>query len=937
MLQLNDKTGTLSAPHALPTCQTYRRPVTARLGIVKIDRGEMTSPLLTTKFYIPPIQPGFVSRPRLIERLNEGQHRKLTLVSAPAGFGKTTLVSDWLHRQKVKDTPSSVAWLSLDEGDNDAARFLTYVAAALQMVESRLGETTLLLLQSSQVEAAPPLENIITVLINDLATLPARTTLVLDDYHVINNLEIHKALTFLVSHLPPQLHLVIISREDPMLPLHRLRARGQMTEIHAKDLRFTVDEAALFLNQTMGLHLAPNDIAALEQRTEGWIAGLQLAALSIRDVADAGEFVAAFAGDDRYVVDYLIAEVLDSQPPHIQDFLMRTAILHRFTASLCDTVLGQESSRDILTQLEQANLFLVPLDNKREWYRYHRLFGDLLRYRLREQVEEQDVRRLHQRAAAWYIQNDFFDEAVHHSLAAEDFAQATDLADLICADLVEQSQFQKLLSLVAALPDDLVRTHPRLCAYHAWTLGATGELDAIPSRLEDAERALPTTPPALARVVQGQIATLRAYDARHRQDLIAAIEFLHQALQYLPPDSLRERILANANLGVNYLTLGQLDRARKALQTARTEGLSFGRAQTWIAIGATSYLADTYVVEGQLGQATQLYREAIAQGLDATSKHLLPVAGHACAGLGRVLYEQGKVDEARRYLHQGIELSELIGFWGSVLKALIPLAWLEQMQGNRSVAKTVLQQALDLAKRIRHSWANGWMDAYLSAYRTRLWLAQATPNLTAAVRWAETYQRGEPDITSYPEEFAQLTLTRVELAIGQSSQALARLEMLAEAAAAGRRNDSLIKILILQALAQTTQGANAKATDTLNRALDLAAPESYCRTFFDEGPEIIHLLRSSRHPYAAQLLQSAESLTQAPLTLPTPDLEEALNEREIKVLRLFAAGLSNAEIAQEMFFSVNTIKWYAKNIYRKLNVNRRAQAIAQARKLGLIP
>ena len=905
----------------------------------------MTRPLLTTKLYAPPTRPGLVPRPRLIEQLDAGHHHKLTLVSAPAGFGKTTLVSDWLHR-KGGVTPSlHVAWLSLDEGDNDAARFLTYVVAALQTIESGLGATTVSLLQSPQAAATPPpLENIVTLLINDLAALPVQVTLVLDDYHIIANLEIHKALAFLLDNSPPQLHLVIISREDPVLPLHRLRAQGQVTEIHARDLRFTRDEAALFLSQTMGLDLTESDVSALEQRTEGWIVGLQLAALSMQDVPNARGFIEAFAGDDRYVVDYLIAEVLDSQPADVQSFLLKTSILDRLTAPLCNAVLQDEqtNSRDALARLEQANLFLVPLDNRREWYRYHRLFGDLLRYRLRERAGDEGIKRLHQRAAAWYIENDFPDEAIHHSLAAEDFAQATDLVDSICADLVEQSQFHKLLSLVAALPDDLVRTRPHLCVHHAWVLGTAGELDAVALRLEDAERALSTVPPASARVIRGQIATLRAYDARHRRDLATAVELLQQALQYLPPDSLRARIMANGNLGVNYLTLGKLDLARKALETAQTEGRAIGKTWTWIVHAATTYLADTYVIGGQLGQAAQLYREAIAQGTDTSSGRLLPIAGHACAGLGRVLYERGEIDKARRHFRQAIELSRVIGFWGSVLKALIPLAWLEQMQGNSAVAQALLQQALDLAKQVRHSWINGWLDAYLAVYQTRVWLAQETPNLAAVVRWAEMYQQSEPDVTSYAEEFAQLTLARVELALGQPDQALARLGLLAEAAADGGRDDSLIKILVLQALAlqtpaQAAQGAGGRAADILSRALDLGTPEGYCRTFLDEGPAMVQLLRQSRHPYAIHLLRDTEITTRKDAATPPSLALEALNEREIQVLRLFAAGLSNAEIAREMFISVNTVKWYAKRIYRKLSVNRRAQAIARARELDLIP
>jgi len=877
----------------------------------------------------------------LVERLDAGRHRKLTLVSAPAGFGKTTLVSEWVHHRRGQaETGPSVAWLSLDEGDNDTARFLTYAIAALRTIESGLGETAVSLLQSPQVAAAPPpFENIITLLINDLAVLPVQAVLVLDDYHVINSLEIHRALAFLLGNLPPQLHLVIVSREDPMLPLHRLRARGHVTEIHAKDLRFTEGEAASFLNQTMGLNLTPADVAALERRTEGWIAGLQLAALSMQqDVTDTRGFIETFAGDDRYVVDYLITEVLDGQSPQVQDFLLRTAVLRRLTAPLCDVVAERADSRDVLAQLEQANLFLVPVDNKREWYRYHRLFGDLLRYRLREQIGAEGVKRLHRRAAAWYGQTGLVEgaveEAIHHSLAAEDFPRATDLIESICADLVAQSQSHQLLGLVAALPEDLVRTRPHLCVYHAWALGLTGQVDAVASRLRDAERALSAAPPTLAREIQGQIATLRAYDARRQHDLVTAIGLLRQALQYLPVSSLSARSAANANLGVNYLMLGNLGVAREALRLAQAE--AHGSGNLWIAVGAMSYLADTYALEGRLTQAARLYQDTIARGLDSTGKRLFPPAGHACAGLGRVLYERGEIDEARRNLKQAIDLSEMIGFWNTVLRALVPLVWLEYMQGHTALSQTLMQRALNLAERTSEAWMTARWEAHLAALQARLSLAQDPPELAAATRWAEAYQQDEPDVSSYEEEFAQLTLARVELAQGHPDQALARLEVLSEAAGAGGRNDSLIKILALRALAQAAQGAGDGATDMLNRALDLTAPEGYCRTFLDEGQPMIRLLRQSRHPYAARLLEETEA-DGAALPPPTPELQEALNERELKVLRLFAASLTNAEIAQEMFLSTNTVKWYAKNIHRKLNVNRRMQAVAKARELGLIP
>nr|NIV34460.1 tetratricopeptide repeat protein [Anaerolineae bacterium] len=470
--------------------------------------------------------------------------------------------------------------------------------------------------------------------------------------------------------------------------------------------------------------------------------------------------------------------------------------------------------------MEQANLFLVPVDNKREWYRYHRLFGDLLRYRLREQVGAEGVRRLHRRAAAWYGRTGLVEEAIHHSLAAEDFPRATDLIASICADLVAQSQSHQLLGLVAALPEDLVRTRPHLCVYHAWALGLTGQVDAVASRLTDAERALSTAPPTLAREIRGQIATLRAYDARRQHDLATAIGLLRQALHYLPDSSLRARSAANANLGVNHLMLGNLVVAREALRVAQTEAHASGNM--WIAVGATSYLADTYAVEGRLAQATRLYQEAIAQGLDFTGEHSFPPAGHAYAGLGRVLYEQGEVDEARRNLKQAIDLGEMIGFWNTVLRALVPLVWLEHVQGNTALSWTLLQRALNLAERTSEAWMTVRWEAHLAALQACLSLAQDPPELAAATRWAEAYHKGEPDVTSYEEEFAQLTLARVELAQGHPDRAVARLEVLAEAAGEGGRNDSLIRIFVVQALAQAAQDAGDRAADALNRALDLA-------------------------------------------------------------------------------------------------------------------
>lgn len=897
----------------------------------------MSAPLLTTKLHIPaprPIQ-RLVPRLRLTHWLDEGLRlgHKLTLVSAPAGFGKTTLVSEWVHRVKLP-----VAWLSLDESDNDTIRFLDYIVAALQAIQAGLGETVTALLESPPMSTAPPLlENLITLLINDLTTLPAQILLVLDDYHVINNLDIHTALAFLLDNLPPQAHLVLVSREDPALPLHRLRAGGQMTELRAQDLRFTEEEAALFLNQTMELNLEADDIASLERQTEGWIAGLQLAALSIRDSADAKGLIETFAGDDRYVMDYLVAEVLARRPPHIQTFLLKTSILDRLTPPLCDAVTGQDNSRAILAHLEQTNLFLASLDNRREWYRYHHLFGDLLRYRLREHLGDEKVKQLHQHAAAWHRQAGLIEQAIQHSLASKDFVQAADLIESICGGMVAKCQLHKLLNLVGALPDDLVRTRPQLCIYHAWALRFTRQMEASATRLEDAERALPSLPPTQAHHVQGQILTLRGGQALAQQGPAAAIEFYQEALHALATADPDTRCVAQYELGDIYLFLGEWTKAREAFRATQADDLE----NLWIAVAGKGGLADTYAIEGWLGHAIKLYREAIAQGLGPSGERLFPPTDRAYAGLGDVLYERGEIDEARRCFEQAIRLSEMIDQVGTAMMAITSLAWLEHMQGNRLEAQVWLQQALERVKQ-RTDWFADIGEAYLAVFQVRLGLLREPPDLAAAARWARTYQQSQPDASRYEEEFAQRVLARVEIAQNQPERALARLRRLEDAAIAGGRNNSLIPILALQTLAYTTQGASAQATQTIERALDLGAAEGYCRTFFDEGPVVIQILNQSRHPYAAQLLGRTPVETQkktppSPETHPlSPALGGTLSEREIRVLRLLAAGLTYAEIAQELFVSINTVKWHTKNIYRKLNVNRGVHAVAKARDLGLI-
>jgi LuxR family maltose regulon positive regulatory protein len=440
----------------------------------------MATPLLTTKLYIPQSRPNLVPRPRLIERLDAGLDRKLTLISAPAGFGKTTLLSNWVGRL---DHP--VAWVSLDKGDNDQTSFLVYFVAALQTIEMGICETVQAIFHAPQ---PPPIESVLTELINEIASIEQNFVLVLDDYHVIEAQAVHNALTFLLDHLPPKMHLVITSRSDPLLQIPRLRAQGQITELRAENLRFTTQEATRFLNQVMGLALSEEDVLSLETRTEGWIAGLHLAALSMQDTDDAAGFISAFTGDDRYIVDYLVDEVLSQRPKGTKDFLLQTSILNRMTGSLCDAVTGQEGGQTLLERLDQANLFIVPLDNRRRWYRYHHLFADLLRQRLAEAANSQEINILHQRASQWNEENDLLVEAVEHALAAEDFDNVIRLIDLGSSEILMRSQQSLLLKWQDQLPRELVASHPRFCMIIAWAWVAMGhpvKLKVVYSLLKD--------------------------------------------------------------------------------------------------------------------------------------------------------------------------------------------------------------------------------------------------------------------------------------------------------------------------------------------------------------------------------------------------------------------------------------------------------------------
>ncbi len=922
-------------------------------------------PILATKLYIPPPRPKVVRRPRLLERLNAGLHRKLTVISAPAGFGKTTLVSAWVAGM------GGVAWLSLDAGDGDLVRLLTHLIAALQTLAPNFGTSVVAMLQSTQPpRAAAEIDALLTPLINELTTLPDPILLVLDDYHLLDAAPkgfpppgtIDHALTFLIEHLPPQLHLIITTREDPQLPLARLRAQGQLTELRAADLRFTATEAADFLNQVMDLHLAAADIAILEARTEGWIAGLQLAALSLEGQQDMAGFIRAFAGDHRYIVDYLVEEVLQRQPAPVRSFLLQTAILDRLSGDLCDAVTDQQGGSVRLEALQRGNYFVVPLDDKRHWYRYHHLFADVLAAHLRAEQPGQ-IATLHRRASAWYEQQGSVDDAIRHALAAADFAHAAALVELALPTLRQRREEAVTLGWLKALPDDLIQCRPVLSVGYGWALLASGQLASVEARLHSAERWLATGMGAIVvddeqfHLLPGMIAVFRAGLALALGDVTNTVKFARQALDFFPEEEQLGRGSATALLGLAFWTSGDLTAARRTYADGMARVQLAGNISD--VISSTIALADIGITQGRLHEAMSAYEQSLQL---ATAQHPdfdvsaqsnegpQPIRGTAdlYVGLSELYREHNDLPAASQHLLKSKELGERTGLPQNRSRWHVAMARIREAQGDLDGAL----QLIDEAERLYVS------DFYpnvrpVAALKARVWIAQG--RLAEALSWARVQGLSTHDDLSYLREFDHITLARVRLAHYQrertESVGLAVIELLArllQAAEAGGRTGSVIEILILQALAHQTQGDSPAALVSLTRALTLAEPQGYIRRFVDEGQPLAELLRtaSARQitpDYTAKLLAAFgveqpshtvhPPLSTAPAAQP---LIEPLSQRELEVLRLFQTELSGPEIAQELVVALSTVRTHTKGIYSKLNVNSRRAAVKRAAELNLL-
>ncbi len=912
----------------------------------------MISPILATKLYIPQPQPRIVHRPRLIERLNEGMNSRLTLICAPAGFGKSTLIGEW-----VTGTERPAAWLSLDEGDNDPTRFLAYLIAALQTVEADIGEGVLGMLGSPQ---PPPTESVLTILLNEIATVPDNFVLVLDDYHAIDARSVDDALTFLLDHLPPRMHLVIATREDPHLPLARLRGRGQLSELRAADLRFTTFEAAEFLDGVMGLSLSEVDIAALETRTEGWIAGLQLAALSMRGREDVPGFIRAFAGDNRYILDYLVEEVLQRQPERVRNFLLQTSILDRLSGPLCDAVTGQEEGNALLEALERGNLFVIPLDDKRHRYRYHHLFADVLyAHLMAEQLDR--VAMLHQRASAWYEQNGSAVDAIRHALAAEDFARAADLVELAVPEMRRSRQEATLLGWLKALPDGLVQCRPVLSAVYAHVLLAGGELDGVETRLRDAERWLPTADtrphpessrPSAAMVVvdeeafrrlPGEIAVARAGQALARGDVPATVTYARRVLDLVPLDDHFGRGAAAAFLGLASWASGDLEAAYRTYADGMASLQKAGNISD--AINGAITLAAIRIAQGRLRQAMRTYEQA----LQLATEHGDPVmrgTADMYVGMSELHREHDNLHAATQHLLRSKEQGEHTGFPQNRYRWRVAMARIREVQGD-------LDGALDLLDEAERLYMSDFSPNVrpIAALKARVWVAQG--RLGEALDLAREQGLSAHDDLGYLREFEHITLARVLLARYKSDQeersiheAMGLLERLLKAAEAGGRMGSVIEILVLQALVHEAQGDDPTALVSLERALTLAEPEGYVRIFVDEGIPMARLLYDAlsdkvepeyiRWLLAAFPVAEPEQTTSSQLRGTNSEMVEPLSERELEVLQLIAEGLTNQEIATRLYLSLHTVKVHTRNIFTKLAVKNRTLAVARGRALGIL-
>jgi LuxR family maltose regulon positive regulatory protein len=889
-----------------------------------------------------------VSRPRLLKKLNEVKDCKLALISAPAGFGKTTLLSDWIDQVKM-----SAAWISLDSGDNDIVHFLIYMIASLHQIKKDVGRVALTMLETPQ---PPPVETVLAALINDITSMQKDFVLVLDDYHVITESPVHKAIMFLLEHLPRKMHLVFTTRSDPPLPLGRLRSLNQLIELRMTDLCFTTDETSVFFNKKLSLGLSHGEIVMLESRTEGWIAGLQLAALSMQGRKDIAGFIKEFKGDNRYIFDYLMEEVLNRQPEHIQSFLIQTSILDRLSGPLCDAVTGQKNSQQILNDLEKADLFIFPLDNERQWFRYHHLFADLLAHRL-QQTHSDLLPELRKRAGEWCVRSGMKDQAVSHVLAAGDTEWATSLIEEIAEDIWDRGQQAKLMRWFEALPDELIDSNIQLCILYARALNISGHQEAAEKKLQIAERLLGSTedritvtsssvsgPPfKLGRdELKGRIAVILSFVAAYKGDMLRLMQHARQAMESLHEKDLTWRAVAAVALGFvhGWSGDGDLMSARYAFSEAKK--ISEISGNSYFYIYASSCLAGIDALQGRLRQAEETYqyllKYAEENGMSQTS-----MTGSIFGSWGGILCEWNKLEEGIRLIEKGIKLAALGHDIVLLSSNRIQMARASFLIGDLSRAQRVIQK---IENTVSEFQIPPWLIHWASALKAEIWLASG--NMDVVSHWVKERGLDIDDELTNRREYEHLALARFLMVQDRLDEAEQLLTRLIRSAESGTRVYSLIQMRLLKALTAQKRGDKKAALDELRQALYLGEPGGFFRSFIKEGHRVAELLeivleeeKAERAGKKAEFSQNYIKKILLAFKADVPpqkvkDLVDPLSERELEVLTLIAGGLSNQEIARKLFISLNTVRTHTKNINSKLNVHSRTQAAARAKELDLI-
>jgi len=894
------------------------------------------SPLIETKLYIPKPRAGLVERNRLVEQLNEGLHKKLTLISAPAGFGKTTFLTQWVSQVDVP-----VAWVSIDANDSDPTRFLRYVIAALQSISPGAGRHSLPVMLSPE---QMPVEAVVTHLIQEMAEISSEMVLALDDFHLIEAGQTHRIFELLTAHLPENVHLILSTRVDPPLPLARLRARNQLNEIRASDLLFTREETSAFFNKLVELELSDDDISRLQSSAEGWIAGLQLAALSLQRQEDVAGFISAFAGDNRHIVDYLTEEVLHLQSENIQDFLLKTSILGRLSARLCDFVTRGQDGQHMLEELERANLFIVALDDKRCWYRYHHLFADLLRQKLHQKYPSA-VNGFHLRASKWFEDSGLLYESVGHAIEAKDFERAAGLIEKGLCAIWEDSEYTQLRRWINVLPSSLVDSRPELCIMHALDLFYAGRHKEAHEKLKTVESQIrnyePVTDAALTfqkhlnaphKTLSGKVNTVKAFLASHQGDTSGMIQYSQKALRYLPKNNLIWSTMAIAALADANANKGDLKETCRLRMEALKKSEAAGNI--FVILMASSRLAIILRDQGCLDKVEEICEQkmqfAVEKGWSKTA-----VAGFLMGVWGEVLAETNDLDGALNKSRKAVELTGRGGGLAMLCWSYLSLIRVLFSRGEIAGAQEIVYQ---IEKRVGNYTVPPLVLNSIEAWQVRIWLTKN--QYKSASKWEHQSPEIRDETLDASQCVRNLAIARVMIAEGRPDEAVSVLNRLLTFAERGGYGSYQIQILILQALAHENSGDMSRARDLLDKALNLAEQNGFFRIFVDEGPELGNLMekfvdvnRGSSNAYARKLLPFFRLHK---IIETDNEMLEALSDREMEVLKLIAAGLSNKKIMEGLFISMSTVKTHIRNIFSKLNVHSRTEAIFKAKEMELL-